>query len=299
MRKKICIILMIVLFINMMSINVFATVPGGPSSFPGITAPSDEPEEEEQETPSPPSRDPGGPSTMPDQSVAEEEEISEVDRLREKLKDFGVIIENEGESDEKWTIPDKTIDPTNYNLVIQVLGQVTDGLIDEMSEAENRGVFNAYKNTLEIINSKESNEESLEDETEKVEEEEKEHQEEQEESAGSSTGLLGNAEVDASHTPDDIIGAANDFLDKGNSETTIDGKNLEDASSTLYNILLSIGILLAVGVGMYLGVKFMVSTAEDKAKVKESLIPYIAGCIVIFSAFVIWKAAILLLGGIG
>mgnify|MGYP003302956259 CR=1 FL=1 len=119
------------------------------------------------------------------------------------------------------------------------------------------------------------------------------------EPAGPSTGILGNADADASHTPDEIIDAANKFLDAGKDEHTIDGDNLEDASSTLYNILLSIGILLAVGVGMYLGVKFMVSTAEDKAKVKESLIPYIAGCIVIFSAFVIWKAAILLLGGIG
>lgn len=301
MRKKICVILMIVLFINMMSINVFATVPGGPSSFPGITAPSDEPEEEEQETPSKPSTDTAAPSTMIDQSVVEKEEITEVDKLREKLKNFGVKIENEGTSNEKWTIPDKTIDPTNYNLAIQVLGQVTPELIAEMSTAENRGAFNAYKKSIEIINSKESNEETLVDQTQKVEDEEEKYQEEleKEQQAGASTGLLGNADADASHTPDEIIGAAQDFLNKGNAVTTIDGNNLNAASSTLYNILLSIGIFLSVGVGMYLGVKFMVSTAEDKAKVKEALIPYIAGCIVIFSAFVIWKAAILLLGGIG
>ena len=42
----------------------------------------------------------------------------------------------------------------------------------------------------------------------------------------------------------------------------------------------------------------MLSTAEDKAKVKESLIPYIVGCVIIFSAFIIWKAIIDLLGGI-
>ena len=57
-------------------------------------------------------------------------------------------------------------------------------------------------------------------------------------------------------------------------------------------------IFLAVAVGMFLGIKFMISSAEDKAKVKEALIPYIAGCVVIFGAFIIWKLTILLLGRI-
>lgn len=36
----------------------------------------------------------------------------------------------------------------------------------------------------------------------------------------------------------------------------------------------------------------MVASAEDKAKVKEALIPYIVGCIVIFGAFTIWSIAV-------
>lgn len=101
----------------------------------------------------------------------------------------------------------------------------------------------------------------------------------------------------ASHTPDEIIKEANEFVSAGNKHT-MDGNTLNEASSTLYNLLLSIGIFLAVAIGVYLGVKFMLSTAEDKAKVKEALIPYIVGCIVIFSAFIIWKTIILLLGNI-
>lgn len=113
-----------------------------------------------------------------------------------------------------------------------------------------------------------------------------------------STGVLGNSDSSAEHTMDDVVQNAQNFLNQGASTIPINGDNLKKGSSTLYNILLSIGIFLAVAIGMYLGVKFMLSTAEDKAKVKEALVPYIAGCVVIFTAFTLWKVAILLLGGI-
>lgn len=111
------------------------------------------------------------------------------------------------------------------------------------------------------------------------------------------TGVLGNSVSSGIHSPDEIINEANEFINKGQQQT-IDTGNLKNASDTLYNILLTIGIFLAVAIGMYLGIKFMLASAEDKAKVKESLIPYIAGCVVIFGAFIIWKLAIMLLAGI-
>lgn len=45
-------------------------------------------------------------------------------------------------------------------------------------------------------------------------------------------------------------------------------------------------------VGIVIGIQFMVASAEDKAKVKEALVPYIVGCIVIFGAFTIWSIAV-------
>lgn len=110
-------------------------------------------------------------------------------------------------------------------------------------------------------------------------------------------GLLNTGNGSALHTPDEIIGEGDDFISSAGN-ATINGDNLKLASSTLYNILLSLGIFIAVAVGVYLGVKFMMSSIEDKAKVKEALIPYICGCIVIFSAFIIWKLALTILGGI-
>ena len=47
---------------------------------------------------------------------------------------------------------------------------------------------------------------------------------------------------------------------------------------------------------MVLGIKFMAASAEDKAKIKESMIPYVVGCIVIYGAFFIWKLAIMVVG---
>ena len=58
------------------------------------------------------------------------------------------------------------------------------------------------------------------------------------------------------------------------------------------------GIVLAVLVGGVLGVKFMIASAEDKAKIKEAMIPYVLGCIVIFGAFGIWKLAITILNNL-
>ncbi len=115
---------------------------------------------------------------------------------------------------------------------------------------------------------------------------------------GGVPGLLGESDVSASHTPDKIIGNAQDFKNAGNATIPISGDNVQKGSSTLYNILLSIAFFLSVAIGMYLGVKFMLANAEDKAKIKEALIPYIAGCVVIFGAFAIWKIAITLLSGI-
>ena len=39
----------------------------------------------------------------------------------------------------------------------------------------------------------------------------------------------------------------------------------------------------------------MAGSVEQKAKVKDALVPYIVGCIVIFGAFGIWKLVLTLL----
>ena len=97
-----------------------------------------------------------------------------------------------------------------------------------------------------------------------------------------------------STTLDKVIQGGNDFL-KAGEEKVIDTSGLNNSSSTIFNILFTIGVALTVIVGGILGIKFMISSVEEKAQVKEMLIPYIVGCVVIYGAFGIWKLAITLL----
>ena len=76
------------------------------------------------------------------------------------------------------------------------------------------------------------------------------------------------------------------------SDMEINSKDLKEASNKVYNILLILGVTAAVIIGMILGIKFMTGGIEEQAKVKESLIPYIAGCIAVFGAFTIWKVVL-------
>lgn len=95
--------------------------------------------------------------------------------------------------------------------------------------------------------------------------------------------------------PDD----ADNFLKSAGSGITVDKNQLTSASDEIYNTLTSIGMIVAVIVGMILGITYMMTGAVDKAKVKESIMPYLLGCIVIFGAFGIWKLVINVMNGVG
>lgn len=97
----------------------------------------------------------------------------------------------------------------------------------------------------------------------------------------------------------DVVSGADGFIQNGQGSSKIDNDDIHKLSDSLYNILLIIGTVIAMIVGVVLGIQFMTGSVEAKSKVKESLIPYVVGCIVIFGAFGIWKLAITILQGIG
>lgn len=104
----------------------------------------------------------------------------------------------------------------------------------------------------------------------------------------------------SSHTTGEVITDADAFIDKGQAGSTkiFSEKDLKQLSNTIYNILLVIGIVIAVLLGAVLGIKFMLEGAEGKAEVQKALVPYVMGCIVIFGAFTIWKVVVLVLQGL-
>lgn len=91
----------------------------------------------------------------------------------------------------------------------------------------------------------------------------------------------------------DIFSSGQNFINEGkHSGVAIDSNALKDIQDDIYNILLSLGIALMVIVGAVLGIIYMFGSIEQQVKVKETFLPYVIGCIVVFSAFGIWKLVV-------
>lgn len=90
----------------------------------------------------------------------------------------------------------------------------------------------------------------------------------------------------------DIIEDGKDFIQEGNKDKKLNIAELQGLSGYLYNILLTLGVIIAVIVATILGIQFMISGAEGQAKVKEMILPFVVGCIIVFGGFGFWKIAI-------
>ena len=89
------------------------------------------------------------------------------------------------------------------------------------------------------------------------------------------------------------IQEADNFIQTGTTgKVPIEDDELREMSNMLYNALLIVAIIIAVIVGLVMGIQFMTGSVAQKAKIKETLIPYVAGCIVIFGTFGIWRLVV-------
>lgn len=93
---------------------------------------------------------------------------------------------------------------------------------------------------------------------------------------------------------DGIITSGEEFLKSADKDLT-DKESLQNFSVVIYNVLLTVAVAVAVIIGGILGIKLMTASAEDKAEVKQFLIPYVVGCVVVFGAFGIWKLVVTIL----
>lgn len=95
--------------------------------------------------------------------------------------------------------------------------------------------------------------------------------------------------VQADSSLSSIISGGDSFIKDGEKNISIDTEKLKGASDTVYNVLLVIGICAAVIVASILGVQFMIGSVEEKAKVKNAMVIFVIGCIIVFGAFGFWK----------
>lgn len=87
-----------------------------------------------------------------------------------------------------------------------------------------------------------------------------------------------------------VISSGKNFLQQGQLvDDVIDKTELAITSDFIFNMFFVVAIVIAVGTGTVIGIKFMISSVEEQAKLKEALVPYVVGCIVIFGAFPIWS----------
>lgn len=90
----------------------------------------------------------------------------------------------------------------------------------------------------------------------------------------------------------DIISGGDYFYNSGQNDNIFNENAIEEGTTELYFIVLGIGIAVAVIIGIVLGIQLITSGAEGQAKVKEKLLPYVIGCIVIFGGLGIWRAVV-------
>lgn len=90
------------------------------------------------------------------------------------------------------------------------------------------------------------------------------------------------------YATDEIIEGAEEFLAAGD-DSVLDHTRIRNTSDSVFNIFSVFGTVIVLIVGAVLGLQFIIGSTEEKAKIKESLIPYVIGSIVIFAAVGIWS----------
>ena len=99
---------------------------------------------------------------------------------------------------------------------------------------------------------------------------------------------------------DSLFDSADNFINEGNGSTAkgIDEASLKPLSDSIANILLVIAVGVTLTTAVMMAINFTVQSVEDKAKIKESMIPWVIGIFVTFGAFGIWKVTMTIFYGL-
>ena len=84
----------------------------------------------------------------------------------------------------------------------------------------------------------------------------------------------------------------------GSQTIEIPQDKIQNFSNDLFSILIIAATALSIIVGVIIGIKYMMGSVEEKAKYKELLIPYLAGCASVYGALGIWQLLVKILGSV-
>ena len=89
-----------------------------------------------------------------------------------------------------------------------------------------------------------------------------------------------------------ILDDGNSFLNTGSEGVTAgmpSESELQNISNSVSGILLTIAVIITLISAVIMGINFTIQSVEDKAKIKESMVPWIIGIFVSFGAYGIWR----------
>lgn len=90
---------------------------------------------------------------------------------------------------------------------------------------------------------------------------------------------------------DNILNAGNDFISEGQQSTAIgiESSRMEPLSNFISNTLLVIAVGVTLITAAMMAINFTIQSMEEKAKIKEAMVPWIIGIFVTFGAYGIWR----------
>ena len=106
-----------------------------------------------------------------------------------------------------------------------------------------------------------------------------------------------NTYVNAATSMESIIKGAKDFTsgdieDSSSLQISVTSDKLQGVSKIINNVLMTVAIISAFISITLMGINLVIQSTEEKAKVKEAMIPFCIGAIISFGAFGIWKLAV-------
>ena len=100
---------------------------------------------------------------------------------------------------------------------------------------------------------------------------------------------------------DEMKTAINQFMNTGKNgnSANISGNDMGSIIIPVANILTAIGVVVLVAVTIVMGIKYMIATPEEAAKLKQQLIGLVVAGVVILGATAIWKIVYNILNSVG